>query len=457
MRYQNFKDLLEKNTQAAADRTVFLYDADGIQKMTWSQFDIAVHIRIMELQNDHCTCIGILCENTPACMIELFAGVMSGKQIVLLDASASSELLKQQIQATDVDSLWGSTERVHELQDALTAGCTDGAGQILFFTSGTTSKAKAVVLSDASLMASAWNGSSLLPLDQDDILLDILPLHHVFGMVCGLLWGMSSQAPVALGRGPRHYLDDCQYFHPTVVSLVPMLLAYLLKYDQFNPELHTILIGAGDCPEEYFTASQAKGLRVCYGYGLSETSSGVALSTGQDSYAMDLCPDVTVSFENDGEICLKVPSCMMRGYYHDLSSTQAVLQDDVLHTGDLGFMDMTGKLHVIGRKKEMLVLLDGTKIFLPEYERPLKELFGTDELAVVLYNHMPVLVCDDLHESDETVLEKAEMRLKDEPRGHQLTAVISLHHTLPRTATGKIKHWEIQKEVQETWQKEKKY
>ena len=65
------------------------------------------------------------------------------------------------------------------------------------FTSGTTERARAVVLTEGSLCASAACGSALLPLSGNDTLLCMLPLDHVFGFVCGLLWGLSSGAAVA--------------------------------------------------------------------------------------------------------------------------------------------------------------------------------------------------------------------------------------------------------------------
>ena len=75
-------------------------------------------------------------------------------------------LLLQLIVYTDVDLLCGDEDLVEELSPALTQGVTDGAGKILFFTSGTTERAKAVVLTDHSLCQSAYNGSAKLPLSR---------------------------------------------------------------------------------------------------------------------------------------------------------------------------------------------------------------------------------------------------------------------------------------------------
>ena len=316
-----------------------------------------------------------------------------------------------------------------------------------FFTSGTTSRSKAVVLTDASLMASAWNGSAILPLSPDDRLLCMLPLSHVFGFVCGLLWGLSCGATVALGRGPRHYVDDCLHFHPTAVSLVPMLLDFLLAHKLMNPELALVLVGAGECSEERLAQVRAQGIRVAFGYGLTETSSGVALAVGDDTRAMAVCPDDTIEIAEDGEILIQAPTCMMKGYLGRPEETAEVLVDGVLRTGDLGFLDDDGCLHVTGRKKDILVLPSGTKIFLPEYEAAIRDTLGTDEVVVALAGGKPVLVtAEELGGRDEVLARLAPL-MAQQPRSHQLVDVRVLGAKLPRTATGKVKRWEIQKEI----------
>lgn len=76
----------------------------------------------------------------------------------------------------------------------------------------------------------------------------------------------------------------------------------------------------------------------------------------------------------------------MEEYYKHPQDTEAVLVKGILSTGDLERFDEEGKLHVTGRKKEILVLDDGTKIYLPEYEAVLTRALETTELAVILKN-----------------------------------------------------------------------
>ena len=443
MRFDSFEHLLGHFAETSPDAPALRYEKETL---TFATLDARVRARAAELKEEGKSCIGMLCDGSLDNVVEIFAANLAGLQIVLLDASLESDVLKTLIRYTDVDVLWGDEDLKEELELSLMPGVKDGKGKILFFTSGTTERSKAVVLTDHSLCQSAWNGSEKLPLSPEDTLLCLLPLGHVFGFVCGLLWGLSCGACVALGRGQRHYIDDCGFYRPTAVSVVPLLLGFLVKMRCINPELRLVLVGAGDCPPALLQAAGAMGLRVSFGYGLTETSSGVAISVKGDPYAMEVCPDDTITIAEDGEILIEAPTCMMLGYYKRPDATDAVLKDGVFYTGDLGMFDENGLLHITGRKKDMLVLPDGTKIFLPEYESAIMQTLGHTELAVTLRGERPVLVFSG--EGDEKVIgEKLKGLMRTLPRGQQITEIITTDEPLPRTATGKIKRWELQQKV----------
>jgi long-subunit acyl-CoA synthetase (AMP-forming) len=443
MRFDGFEHLLGYWAETSPDAPALRYERETL---SFSALYARVKSRAEELKAEGKSCLGLLCDGSLDNVIEIFAGNLAGLQLVLLDASLDADVLKTLIRYTDVDTLWGDEDLKEELSLSLMAGVKDGKRKILFFTSGTTERSKAVVLTDHSLCQSAWNGSEKLPLSPDDTLLCLLPLGHVFGFVCGLMWGLSCGACVALGRGARHYADDCLFYKPTAVSVVPMLLGFLVKMRCVNPELKLVLVGAGDCPPALLGAAGAMGLRVCFGYGLTETSSGVAISVKGDPFAMEVCPDDTITLAEDGEILIEAPTCMMQGYYKRPDATRAVLQNGVFHTGDLGRFDEDGLLHITGRKKDMLVLPDGTKIFLPEYESALMQALGHTELAVTLRNGRPALVFSG--EGDEkTIREKIGALTRSLPRGQQIAEIIVTDEPLPRTATGKIKRWELQQKV----------
>lgn len=443
VRFDSFAHLLSHFAEVCPDAPALRYEEETL---CFAELLRRVNARADALRGEGKSCLGLLCDGSLDNVIELFAANLAGMQLVMLDASLDAEILKTLIRYTDVDMLWGDEELCGELSLALMAGVKDGAGKILFFTSGTTERAKAVVLTDHSLCQSAYNGSEKLPLSPEDTLLCLLPLGHVFGFVCGLLWGLSCGACVALGRGARHYLDDCGFYRPTAVSVVPMLLGFLVKMRCINPELKLVLVGAGDAQPALLQAAAAMGLRVSFGYGLTETSSGVAISVQGDPYAMEVCPDDTITLAEDGEILIEAPTCMMQGYYKRPDATHEVLRDGVLHSGDLGRFDENGRLHIVGRKKDILLLSDGTKIFLPEYESSLMEILAHTELAVTLRGERPVLVYSGAGDAG-SLMARLRSQMRALPRGQQLAEIIVTDEALPRTATGKIKRWELQQKV----------
>ena len=444
MRFKTFAEMLGHYAERTPDAPALRYEERGaLRAMSYARLLETVEARAAELKAGGKTCLGIFADGSLGCVLELFAAVGAGMQIVLLDESVPVPILRGLLPYTDVDALWGPDDLCAELAPNLAAGVQNGAGKVLFFTSGTTERSKAVTLTEKTLCSSAYNGGTLLPLTERDTLLCMLPLGHVFGFVCGLLWGLSCGACVALGRGARHYIDDCDFFKPTAISVVPMLLGFLLKQNVLNEELKLILVGAGDCPATLLQGARARGIRVSFGYGLTETSSGVALSLGDDPYAMTVCPDDEITIAPDGEILIKVRSCMMKGYYKCPEETNAVLVGGVLHTGDLGRFDDRGRLHVTGRKKEMLVLSDGTKLFLPEAEAELGRLLGGADFALTVRGDRVTLVLSGDTRDDEAVFAAIEPYQGARPRSQQVTAIARHDGPLPRTATGKIRRWEI--------------
>jgi long-subunit acyl-CoA synthetase (AMP-forming) len=450
MRFSGFDELLSYWAQNAPDRPALVYERGGsLCTCTFRELRERVLVRANELGREPGLCRGVLCDGSFACVIEIFATVIFGKRLVLLNENASDAALADMVREAEISSLWGDPDLVSDLTPCLEPNAEGGPARVLFFTSGTTSRSKAVVLTSASLMSSAYNGSALLPLRPEDRLLCMLPLDHVFGFVCGLLWGLSCGASVALGRGARHYVDDCAFFTPTAISAVPLLLGFLLQHQALNPELKLILVGAGGCPKPILDAARAMGKAVHFGYGLTETSSGVALSLGSDPYAMTVCPDDTIDIAPDGEVLISAPTCVMEGYWRRPTDTGNVLRGGILHTGDLGRLDWAGRLILTGRKKEMLVLMDGTKLYLPEYEGAIARALGTPNLCVVLEDKGPVLVLEGPEQETAPLWEKLRPVMAELPRGQQLRNIAFYGAPLPRTASGKIMRWAVQREGKE--------
>lgn len=425
--------------------SAFLYEENGSKRMiTFGELISKIHAYPIEEKGT----AGILMDGSLDSILAVFAYSLIKRQVALLSPLEDIVSLKEKIKAADVNFVIGPTELKEALKDSFADKEAPQDGKILFFTSGTTNSNKAVCLSEASLCASAYNGASLLPLDPNDVLYSCLPLNHVFGFVCSLLWGLSCGACVALSRGIQRMFADFAYFKPTAVSLVPQMASFFASRHLFNPELKLVLIGAGDCSDSVLSMISGQGIRVCFGYGLTETSSGVALSLGSDPRAMSLCPDVHVSFGPDEEILLDCKPCLMSGYYKDEASTKEVLRDGIFATGDLGYLDSEGLLHIKGRKKDILVLDDGTKIYCPEYEGKLAALLGPDkDFAIGKNGKGQIFLAIGKATLQDNYSASVASFNESLPYSNRIAVVLYFPGPLPRTQTGKIRRWALQRMI----------
>ena len=455
IRYRDFDDLLERMaTRSPLQPALLSINSEGaIIQTTWDELQRLVCARAEALASDGRTCEALLADGTLECVVEVFSAVRAGVQIALLDPLMPNDVLAPLMHAIDADCVWAANKtRQAQLQQKLGPARAPafGAHGMLFFTSGTTSFSKAGLLTDESRMASAFNGSSLMPLSADDVLLCLLPISHVFGFVCGLLWGLNCGATVALGRGTRYYADDLAAFSPTAVAVVPKLLEYLIARNALPQDLRLVRGGAADCPDELLDTVRERGIRTSLGYGLTETSSGGALSCGDDVHAMTICPDDEVAIAENGEILLKAPTCIMQGYYRDTPGPAASLHNGLLHTGARGYLDDAGLLHVQGRMKDVITLSGGTKLFLPEYEDALARALDEPDIIVALFEDKLTLICGTLaHErSDGELMKAIEPVMALYPPASRIADIARLGHALPRTATGDVERWKVREEMQ---------
>ena len=436
-RYKTFHELYsDQNTDSVA----FLFEENNVlSSITYKEF--IKKIDEYKIEKDKHS-IGIFLNQDINSIVAFFAYAKAKKQIVLLNQNDDCDLLKEQIIATDIDFLIGPSSLINNYSGDLKTdnNITDNNGNILFFTSGTTSSNKAVILSEESLCASAYNGGYLLPLKEEDTFLSLLPLSHVFGFVCNLLWPLSFGAKIALGRGYKYLPFDCSFFHPSVITLVPTLANFLLKNNLINKELKLVLIGAANCSKEIIMQLENRDITVAFGYGLSECSSGVALGISPNSFSLKICPDFAVKIAEDGEILISSPLTMMKGYYKDQSSTDSVLTNNVLHTGDLGYIDDEGFLHINGRKKDIIVLENGTKIFCLEYENYLGKFLPNVDFAIGESSNKIILyVYDENRILDiNKIVNEFNLHLE---RDKRIAKIKYLSSPLKRTQTGKIKRW----------------
>ncbi len=218
------------------------------------------------------------------------------------------------------------------------------------------------------------------------------------------------------------------------------------------------------------------GFNILQGYGLTETS-GAATLTRPNDPALETVgqplpgnevriapPEAGADADSgaDGEVLIRGP-IVMQGYFNRPDATAAALRDGWLHTGDLGRLDAEGRLSITGRKKELIVLSSGKNIYPEEIEAVYRKSAFIKELCVLGLARPGEPAAERLYAvvvpDDQVLREKKIANVGDIIRFEMEGASVNLPHhkrvlgyeiwmdALPRTSTGKIKRFEIERRV----------
>ncbi len=288
---------------------------------------------------------------------------------------------------------------------------------ILLFTSGTTDLAKAVMLSHSNICSNIVAVHKMVYMDENDIFLSFLPLHHTYECTCGFLVPIYKGATIAYCEGLRHIVKNLKESKATIMLSVPLLfesmykriwsqaakkpgmvlkmkaalavsnfLRRVFKLDltkKIFKQLHETLGGyirlfiSGAAAIDPLVAKGFRdfGIHFLQGYGLTECSPIVTVNRDvhfRDESAGLPIPGVELKIvdkdsEGIGEIVTTGPN-VMHGYYQNEEATSKVLKDGWFYTGDLGYIDNEGFLYITGRKKNVIVTKNGKNIFPEELE-----------------------------------------------------------------------------------------
>ncbi len=293
------------------------------------------------------------------------------------------------------------------------ASAANDAGAWLFYTSGTTGRPKGALLSHANLVNMALNFHfDLQAVTDSDVLLHAAPMSHGSGMY-GIPYWMRGGLQVVPESGGFDEAELCALVsHWGSVSFfaAPTMLNRLVGHcratRQVLPKLRTIF--AGGAPlyvEDIKAAVDCLGGRIAQMYGQGETPMTISTHTASEIAAAVAAGDTealaSVGYPQTsvgitlldpsgapvttpgecGEIAVASPTVMQR-YWNAPEATAAALRDGLLMTGDLGAFDATGRLHLLGRSKE-LIISGGSNIYPREIEEVLLMHPGVAEAAVI--------------------------------------------------------------------------
>lgn len=333
---------------------------------------------------------------------------------------------------------------------------------LMLYTSGTTGAPKAAMLTHGNLINAAHATAKVRGIRPDDVCFLALPLSHIYGFVTFLAMTRSQgvmrlENRFDVSRMYAALMDDV-----TFLPGVPQMHAHLFHYakEQNKAKYDRGLlryVSSGGAPLDPIWKREAEafyGLPLQNGYGLTEGTAGVCatnngfgdpdISVGRpmqgcvfrlDMQATGSEPEVGI-----GEIQLGGPQ-VMKGYFRDPEQTEkALTEDGFFRTGDLGRFDEEGRLHIVGRSKE-LIIRSGFNVYPVEIEATLTEHPEVIVAGVVgraIEGNEEVLAFVKV--APDCTLDEAALKafVHDRLAPYKRPSRIIVAHDLPAAPTGKI-------------------
>ena len=301
---------------------------------------------------------------------------------------------------------------------------------IMLFTSGTTNKSKAVMLSHKNLCTNIIDIGNVFEINETDRFLSFLPLHHTFECTVGYLYPISVGCSIIFSKGVRHIADELKNFKITAIICVPVVFEkmydklikaieekgklstvkkgikisnVLLKvgidirkklfkeiHDNLGGAIRVMVAGGAALDPEKEKGFWDLGFNVLQGYGLTETSPVVAAELTHQKRLGSIgkkLPSVEVKIDEPnesgiGELLVKGKSVMMGYYDNEEANKESFTEDGWFRTGDLAKIDKDGYIYISGRKKFVIVLKNGKNVYPEEIESLINKSEMIDECMV---------------------------------------------------------------------------
>ena len=305
----------------------------------------------------------------------------------------------------------------------------------IIFTSGTTGDPKGVMLTHRNFTFEVSRLGGIFSIDDSDHLLSVLPLHHTFEFTAGLLLPVSRGARITyLEELTAESLSGALAGGVTALIGVPALwellqrrisgrfndkspllglaLSGVQKFNSFARQqfgvnvgpltampvhralggrLRYLVSGGAAIGEDTVEFFRSLGFNLTEGYGLTETAPVLTVtdpkadfvpgSVGKPLSGVEIRID-SPDERGVGEVLARGPN-VMQGYWQDEEATNEAIVDGWFHTGDLGYQDGDGHLHLVGRQKDVIVDRDGRNVYPDELEELYGEHSSIEELSIV--------------------------------------------------------------------------
>ena len=424
--------------------------------------------------------VGIMSRNCYEYGVNSFGAILAGAVVVTINQKKTWPELEYELGLVepslivndgidygcrpDIEAAYGDKLRpMDAFKDSAPAELVDCVGHddlmVLMFTSGTTGRSKAVMLSERNFFTTVECqvkfGDAMLdykhehmPEDKNDVLSNfaILPLFHLGTFICLFVWACKGWA-LNLSADIRDFYRDLGLMHSDAMSTPPVLVEMICNEvkrghaDRLNGLWNLSCSSAildpailSDLVKNGFYINQCYSMTELAGYGLLNVT-----QEGDHLRALGK-PDgfSEVKVDETGEICVR-GGCVMLGYYKDPEATaETIDKDGWLHTGDLARVDEEGYYYMTGRKKNLIILDSGENISPEELEGIVGKCEAVKECVVKEMGKKigVVVYCDeDKQQQVRDFITEANRTL---PLYKRMSAVEFSTEPLPRNGAGKL-------------------
>ena len=424
--------------------------------------------------------VGIMSRNCYEYGVNSFGAILAGAVVVTINQKKTWPELEYELGLVepslivndgidygcrpDIEAAYGDKLRpMDAFKDSAPAELVDCVGHddlmVLMFTSGTTGRSKAVMLSERNFFTTVECqvkfGDAMLaykhehmPEDKNDVLSNfaILPLFHLGTFICLFVWACKGWA-LNLSADIRDFYRDLGLMHSDAIAVAPMLMEAIYKDVKRgrSARLNGIWNPCGSSAmfDGAMLAELAQqGMMITQVYGMTETCGDGIINYEQDEKHIRAVgkPDDHAEYKLDetGEICIR-GGCVMLGYYKDPEATAEVLDaDGWFHTGDLARVDEEGFYYITGRKKNIIILDNGENVSPEELENLLSKCEAVKECIVREKGKKicAVIYCGEADQ--QTVRDFITETNRTLPLYKRMSAVEFSTEPLPRTGTGKL-------------------
>lgn len=424
------------------------------------------------------------------------------REIIVIDASAAT--IYNSIKITPYTNFVTAM-----VETALLPTVSTNSIASILYTSGTTGKPKGVMLTHQNFYADFRSAEKIKLITGGHNIVAILPFHHSFPFMATLILPlftantitfapslksdellacMRETGVTALGGVPqlfvlfyKHIFDNLQklpWFARCGIVVLTNICWWLRRatkinlakivfkkvHQPFGAKLRFFVTGGAKLNPEVELFLVKFGFTLLQGYGLTETAPAVTFNNlyhekiGSAGRAL---PDVEIKInapdsKGIGEVLIRGPNVML-GYYKNPEATKEVLQNSWFHSGDLGYLDKSRYLFIVGRKKEIIVLSSGKNISPEEVEahygasKHIKELCvlslgegAEDKLVAVIHPDFAFFRQVGEINIYKTIRWSLESLSANYPAYKRIMGFVLTKEDLPRTRLGKLKRYAIQ-------------